>query len=219
MRLIDHIRRLALFVRFEFGATFSYLIAFIIHIVVIPVTIAVLTYLLLGLTGFAKASSIAIYMFLITVLASVIPLDAQLVASKIMPDMKDFLKTVYGDIRIVIPGTVLTTVPYIIPMLAIAIILLKNLWIIIPTIVAYLFTSSLGTLIGVLTREPFKAMTVSNLVYLSLIMGAPVYLYTNNMVLRLVSLAVLTYYNPLYVLYVLALAITLLTISTRKVQT
>ncbi len=74
----------------------------------------------------------------------------------------------------------------------------------------------LRILISALIREPFRATIVANLVYLSLIMGAPAYPYSDNILLRTIPLAVITYHNPLYMIYVLAISTIIITIGLRK---
>jgi ABC-type multidrug transport system ATPase subunit len=71
------------------------------------------------------------------------------------------------------------------------------------SITSILFTSSVGIYIGAYFKEPFKANSIGTLIYLTLVMLAPMYLTSREIIWQIIPLSVLNLRNLIIIPYVL----------------
>jgi hypothetical protein len=202
MEYVQILRRVILLVRFNLKGTLSYFIAFIMQIIVIPLIVIIMIYLSLIIYGKNVDIQMIIPLFLVTTVSSIIPVIAQLIGNNLMPDIKDLNASLFGDLRLIIPSMIILNLVYVLPQTMFVVILFNKFDIIPLVLLAYLFTSSVGIYIGAYFKEPFKANSIGTLIYLTLVMLAPMYLTSREIIWQIIPLSVLNLRNLIIIPYV-----------------
>jgi hypothetical protein len=217
MEYLQILRRVILLVRFNLKGTLSYFIAFIMQIIVIPLIVIIMIYLSLIIYGKNVDIQMIIPLFLVTTVSSIIPVIAQLIGNNLMPDIKDLNASLFGDLRLIIPSMIILNLVYVLPQTMFVVILFNKFDIIPLVLLAYLFTSSVGIYIGAYFKEPFKANSIGTLIYLTLVMLAPMYLTSREIIWQIIPLSVLNLRNLIIIPYVFIVSIILLWLSSKKI--
>jgi hypothetical protein len=217
MEYVQILRRVILLVRFNLKGTLSYFIAFIMQIIVIPLIVIIMIYLSLIIYGKNVDIQMIIPLFLVTTVSSIIPVIAQLIGNNLMPDIKDLNASLFGDLRLIIPSMIILNLVYVLPQTMFVVILFNKFDIIPLVLLAYLFTSSVGIYIGAYFKEPFKANSIGTLIYLTLVMLAPMYLTSREIIWQIIPLSVLNLRNLIIIPYVFIVSIILLWLSSKNI--
>ena len=210
MSIKENIKRVTLVVLFNLRGSLMYLSFFMIQLIVIPLIVIGIVYLSIIISGGIMDFKIIMRIFLATTIASTIPAIAQLISNQLMPDVVDLNASLIGDIKLIIPTTMILNMLYILPQTVIVALIVKETYLTILALLAYLFAASLGTYVGVLFRNPMKANTIGTLAYLIFVMITPISTTSQEILWMLIPFSILNMQTALQVPYVIILSLILL---------